>query len=186
MPYDQFVREQIAGDELSDWRNAASYSEDTRRQLIATGFLRQAADTSGEKELNTPDIRNRVLLDTVQMVSSSLMGVTIHCAQCHSHKFDPLSQADYYRLVAIFEPAINPRFWRHPGTRHLWSVPDHQRLTIDRANDRLRAEIAQANKKLSPVAAQAIPQWPAKCISTAIYTRICVFQRHPGSSRQYT
>ena len=148
MPYDQFVREQIAGDELSDWRNAASYSEDTRRQLIATGFLRQAADTSGEKELNTPDIRNRVLLDTVQMVSSSLMGVTIHCAQCHSHKFDPLSQADYYRLVAIFEPAINPRFWRHPGTRHLWSVPDHQRLTIDRANDRLRAEIAQANKKL--------------------------------------
>ena len=148
MPFDQFLLEQLAGDELSDWRKADSYSEDMRRQLIATGFLRQAADTSGEKELNTPDIRNRVLLDTVQMVSSSLMGVTIHCAQCHSHKFDPLSQADYYRLVSIFEPALNPRFWRHPGTRHLWSVSDKERVATDSRNERLKREIAEANKRL--------------------------------------
>ena len=148
MPYDQFVLEQLAGDELSDWRNAKSYTVPMRRQLIATGFLRQAADTSGEKELNTPDIRNRVLLDTVQMVASSLMGVTIHCAQCHSHKFDPLSQADYYRLVSIFEPAINPRDWKHPGTRHLWSEPEGERKRIDTENRKLEGEIAAAKNNV--------------------------------------
>ena len=148
MPYDQFVLEQLAGDELSNWRKAPKYTAATRRQLIATGFLRQAADTSGEKELNTPDIRNRVLLDTVQMVASSLMGITIHCAQCHSHKFDPLSQADYYRFVSIFAPALNPRDWKHPGTRHLWSVPDEERKQIDKENTRLQGEIATANERI--------------------------------------
>ena len=148
MPYDQFVLEQLAGDELSDWRRSDVYTEQTRRQLIATGFLRQAADTSGEKELNTPDIRNRVLLDTVQMVGSSLMGVTIHCAQCHSHKFDPLSQADYYRLVSIFAPALNPRNWKHSGSRHLWSEPEDERKRIDTDNSRLQGEIAAAKKQI--------------------------------------
>ncbi len=131
LAYDQFLLEQLAGDELSDWRTAPRYDDTIRRQLVATGYLRHAGDSTGEKELNTADIRNKVLLDTVQMVSSSLMGVTLHCAQCHTHKFDPISQADYFRFAAIFAPGLNRQAWLPPAKRHLWSASPQERKRID-------------------------------------------------------
>ena len=90
-PYDQFLQEQIAGDELN------SLDAD---HLIATGFL-AAARVSGN-EMN-PDIRrNDILVDIVNATGEGLLGLTLGCAQCHNHKFDPVSARDYYRFQAFF------------------------------------------------------------------------------------
>jgi hypothetical protein len=90
-PYDRFLKEQLAGDELQP------YSDEN---LIATGFL-GAARISGNQE--DDDIqRNDVLVDIVNATGSAVFGMTMECAQCHHHKFDPVSQRDYYQLQAFF------------------------------------------------------------------------------------
>jgi hypothetical protein len=90
-PYDRFVAEQIAGDELQP------YADDN---LVATGFL-ASARISGNN-MDKAAQRNDVLVDIVNTTGSALMGLTMECAQCHNHKFDPISQRDYYRLQAFF------------------------------------------------------------------------------------
>jgi len=90
-PYDRFLKEQLAGDELQP------YSDEN---LIATGFL-GAARISGNQE--DDDIqRNDVMVDIVNATGSVMLGLTLECAQCHNHKFDPVSQRDYYQLQAFF------------------------------------------------------------------------------------
>lgn len=89
-PFDQFIREQIAGDELP-------YATE---HLVATGFL-SAARYSGN-ELDKEIQRNDILVDIVNTTSSAFLGLTIECAQCHTHKFDPITIRDYYRLQAFF------------------------------------------------------------------------------------
>jgi hypothetical protein len=111
-PYDRFLTEQLAGDELVDWRHAARFNEEIREDLIATGYLRTANDNSHEPESNIPLIYYGVLHDTVEMVGNSLFALTVNCARCHSHKFDPIPQRDYYRLMALFTPAYNPDNWK--------------------------------------------------------------------------
>jgi hypothetical protein len=91
-PFDQFIREQLAGDELP-------YSEE---RLIATGFL-AAARYSGN-ELDHEIQRNDILVDVVNTTAKALLGITMECAQCHTHKFDPFSIRDYYRMQAFFTP----------------------------------------------------------------------------------
>ena len=111
-PYDRFVTEQLAGDELVDWRHAPRFNDQIREDLIATGYLRTANDNSHEPESNIPLIYYGVLHDTVEMVGNSLFALTVNCARCHSHKFDPIPQRDYYRLMALFTPAYNPDHWK--------------------------------------------------------------------------
>ena len=92
-PFDRFLREQIAGDEL--------YPGD-REALIATGFHRAGPIhlVSGNKdeEMN----RQEVLTEMAAGVASAFLGLTVGCARCHNHKFDPILQSDYYRLQAVF------------------------------------------------------------------------------------
>ena len=90
-PYDQFVRQQIAGDELTP------YSDEN---LIATGFLAAARLSSNEEDKWLQ--RNAVLVDITNAVGNAFLGLTINCAQCHNHKFDPISIRDYYRLQSFF------------------------------------------------------------------------------------
>lgn len=90
-PYSEFLREQIAGDELQP------YSDDN---LIATGFL-GSARISGN-QLDKTLQRTGVLMDIVDNTTSAVLGLTMECAQCHNHKFDPLMQRDYYALLAFF------------------------------------------------------------------------------------
>ncbi|UUO07197.1 PSD1 and planctomycete cytochrome C domain-containing protein [Blastopirellula sp. J2-11] len=90
-PYDQFLQEQLAGDELQPTTDEA---------VIATGFL-AAARISGnqmDKDLQRTD----VLFDIVDNTASALLGLTMECAQCHNHKFEPITQRDYYRFYAFF------------------------------------------------------------------------------------
>jgi hypothetical protein len=111
MPYDQFVRVQLAGDEMIDWRRARVFTPEIREHLIATGFLRNARDESHEPESNIPLIFYGVLHNTVDIVGNSLLGLTLQCARCHDHKFDPIAQKEYYQLMAFFTPAYNPKSW---------------------------------------------------------------------------
>jgi mono/diheme cytochrome c family protein len=90
-PYDRFLREQLAGDELLPTSDEA---------LVATGFL-----AGGRLDVNQEDRaqqRNDHLVDIVNAVSSVALGLQMACAQCHDHKWDPLTQADYYRLQGFF------------------------------------------------------------------------------------
>ena len=114
-PFDQFITEQLAGDEL-----AGPLSPNLTPQQIeflsATGFLRTAPDgTAGGADAK--GTRNAVVSETLKVVSTSLLGLTVGCAQCHNHRYDPIPQADYYRLRAIFEPALNVQAWRPPPAR---------------------------------------------------------------------
>lgn len=92
MPFDQFTVEQIAGDLLPDA---------TQDQLIATGFHR---NTLINQEGGTDDeqFRNETVVDRVSTTGAVWLGLTIGCAQCHSHKFDPITQKDFYQLFAFF------------------------------------------------------------------------------------
>lgn len=90
-PYDRFVREQIAGDEL--WPN----EPDAR---IATAFNRHYPDESNAR--NLLQRRQEILNDVTDTVGSVFLGLTYGCARCHNHKYDPILQKDYYRLQAFF------------------------------------------------------------------------------------
>ena len=91
-PYDRFLKEQIAGDEL-DAKN-----DDT---LIATGFLR-AGPRVAFREKDNPERRYEYLDDLIATTGRGVLGLTVQCARCHNHKFDPIPQRDYYSLVATF------------------------------------------------------------------------------------
>jgi len=90
-PYDRFIKEQIAGDEL--------YPEDPAA-LVATGFNRHFPDESNARQLMQR--RQEILNDITDTVGSVFLGLTYGCAKCHDHKFDPILQKDYYRLQAFF------------------------------------------------------------------------------------
>ena len=90
-PYDRFVKEQLAGDEL--------YPEDPDA-LIATGFNRHFPDESNAR--NLMQRRQELMFDIVDTVGATFMGLTYGCAKCHDHKFDPILHKDYYRLQAFF------------------------------------------------------------------------------------
>lgn len=126
-PFDQFIREQIAGDEMvkQPWKNLAPDAID---KLTATAFLRMVPDgTAGAATADQPTARNAVVSETIKVVSSSLLGITVGCAQCHEHKHDPVPQADYYRMRAIFEPALDVAKWRTPAARLVSLMTDEER-----------------------------------------------------------
>jgi hypothetical protein len=99
-PYDRFLREQIAGDEL--------YPGDAEA-LIATGFNRHFPDEYNA--VNLEQRRQEILNDVTDTTTQVVLGLTVGCARCHDHKFDPITQEDYYRVQAFFaayQPAELP------------------------------------------------------------------------------
>lgn len=125
-PFDQFLMEQLAGDELA----GAKQGEWTARQielLTATGFLRMAADPTVSN--NSPESRNQTIADTIRILGSALFGLTLNCAQCHDHRYDPVPQRDYYAIRAVFAPALDPDRWLVPSQRlvSLYTEADRQR-----------------------------------------------------------
>ena len=114
-PYDQFLLEQIAGDELFDYRASTTYTQRQLDQLVATGFLRMGPDSTYGTEQNYLPERLDVVATQVEIFSSTVMGLTLACARCHDHKYDPLPQRDYYRLSSIFQTAYDPFDWLSPN-----------------------------------------------------------------------
>jgi hypothetical protein len=98
-PYDQFLREQIAGDLLP-----AADEETRQRQLVATGFIAQARRFSVD-----PDTAmHQTIEDTIDTLGRATMGLSLGCARCHDHKFDPVSMRDYYALYGVFQSTRYP------------------------------------------------------------------------------
>lgn len=120
-PLDEFVLEQLAGDELAleMGLDANAATEEERAQyeqlVTATGFLRMAPDGTATK--NDITARNATIADTLTIVGAAFYGLTIQCAQCHDHRYDAITQADYYRLRAVFDPGFDVARWRTPPAR---------------------------------------------------------------------
>jgi hypothetical protein len=135
MPYDEFVRLQLAADELRP---------DDPASAIATGFLLCGPDM--------PDInlvaerRHNFLNDMAGTVSSVLLGLTMQCASCHDHKYDPVSQADFYRLRAFFDAAEIFGEWEIPSAEEQAAI---NKFEVDRARrwKQLEADIAVLQKQ---------------------------------------
>jgi hypothetical protein len=96
-PYNRFIVEQIAGDEVED------VNEET---LIATGFHRVGPRVLFREKQN-PHYRYEYLNDMIGTTTRAFLGLTVACARCHDHKFDPITQMDYYRMMAIFFPFVD-------------------------------------------------------------------------------
>ena len=136
LPYDEFARRQLAGDEMVDWRAASEFTPEIVDSLVATGFLRTASDPTYPGYIE-PNECHQVMSDTIQIVSSSLLGVTLQCARCHAHKFDPFSQKDYYALHSILLAAYDPREWSPSETRGIWMATQAERAASDEFNKKV-------------------------------------------------
>ena len=153
-PLDQFVREQLAGDELAGYEPGGDVTPAIVDQLVATHFLRNGQDGTGESDGNPDEVRAdryAVLEGAVQIIGSSLLGLTLQCAKCHDHKFEPVTQKEYYQLQAILYPAFNveqvgqaerPRGGRRPRDELVAPWEAHEKA-ID-------AEVARLKKELAP------------------------------------
>ena len=122
-PYDLFLLEQIAGDELANYEDADAFTEEHLDRLVATGFLRMVEDGTNANITNFVPDRQDNIDNEMRVLGSSVLGLTLHCAKCHSHKFDPVSQADYFRLRAIFKGAFD---------EHDWGIQTTWRITVER------------------------------------------------------
>ena len=141
MPFDRFVVEQLAGDMLP---------EATRDQVIATGFHR---NTLVNEEGGTDDEQFRIesIVDRVNTTGTVFFGMSVGCAECHDHKYDPLSQDEYYRLFAFFNNSSEPRL----------DLPSpSQQLELDRLNVGLNS----ARKRLREHDAAAQPGWERRIV----------------------
>ena len=139
-PFDQFVREQLAGDELADWREADTLTPDMIEKLTATGFLRSAADGTDNQLITQMEKRYDTQQAAVEVATKALLGLTMNCVRCHDHKFDPVTQEDYYRTIAIFQPAYDPAKWVSGNLNTFGAGPVRAIPILDRAG---RAEWAR-------------------------------------------
>ncbi|MGC8639336.1 MAG: PSD1 and planctomycete cytochrome C domain-containing protein [Isosphaeraceae bacterium] len=154
-PLDRFLIEQLAGDELvpPPWNNLTADQAET---LAATGFLRMAADGTSSGGADLALASNQVVADTLKIVGSTLMGLTIGCAQCHDHRYDPIPQVDYYRLRAVFEPALDPQHWRRPPERLVSLYHDSDRAKAAAVEAEAQALQKQVDAKTRKYVAAAL------------------------------
>ncbi len=123
-PYTQFIREQLAGDEAPN---------PSPEQLIATGYLRHGP----EANIRTDQTRLDELDDLVATTGGAFMGLTIGCARCHDHKFDPIPQKDYFKLQAIF---YNTEYANHP-------LADAATIAANQAENKRIDDLQKPSKK---------------------------------------
>ncbi len=143
-PLDQIVREQLAGDELTGDRRQQDGTPAVINQLIATHFLRNSQDGTGESDGNPDEVladKYAVLEGTIQVIGSSLLGLTLQCAKCHDHKYEPVTQKDYYQLQAILHPAFNFEHWIKPNDRVVIAGPREQLARWEAHEKAVDAEI---------------------------------------------
>jgi cytochrome c553 len=170
-PWNEFITEQLAGDEIAGATQADTeqvvLDPNKRDHLIATAFLRMAPDGTGDANDDMKLARNQVIAEELKVVSSSLLGLTVGCAQCHDHRYDPIPQTDYYRLRAIFEPAFDwVSRWRPPFQR-LYSLytPEERAKTaeIEWLAVAIEAEAQAMSKKfLDEISEREVVKLPEK------------------------
>ncbi len=145
-PFDQFVREQLAGDEMSGFRAGQPTTPEAIELMIATHFLRNGQDGTdiGVQEPEAFEIDRRAALEAcVQVTASSLLGLTLHCARCHDHKFEPLTQLEYYQFQAIVFPAFNPQDWMNPKDRIAYAYLPGEKEAWQQQEQSLQRQLAE-------------------------------------------
>ncbi len=150
-PYDQFIREQLAGDEMIGFVRDGDVSPEQGESLVATHFLRNAPDGSGESDGNPLEVkvdRYSVLEGNVHIIGSALLGLTLQCARCHDHKFEPVLQTEYYGLQSILRPAFDPEKWLKPGERVVGLATAVERTRIRQAIELWEKDIETLNKSI--------------------------------------
>lgn len=174
-PYGTFLMEQIAGDELIDHESASVITEQIVDNLVATGFLRMGIDQTGSRTMNFVPERLGVVSDAITVLSEGVMGLTMGCARCHSHKYDPIPHRDYYRFKAIFQGAFD---------EHDWLTFKNRKLNVDVPERR------QAYSSLNPPLAAKIKKLEAQLKSKTAALQIELLRQHypdqPESDRQAT
>lgn len=154
-PLDQVVREQLAGDELSGYKAGVEVTPALIDQLVATHFLRNGQDGTGESDGNPDEVRNdklSVLDGAVQIIGSSLLGLTFQCAKCHDHKFEPVTQKEYYQLQSILYPAFNVEKWVKPNDRVVAAAPRALVAPWEANEKKVDAEVARLKNEMAPKA----------------------------------
>jgi hypothetical protein len=154
-PYDQFVRDQLAGDELAGYRPDSDVTPAMVERLIATHFLRNAPDGTSESDGNPDEVltdRLTVLEGNVQNIFNCLLGLTIQCARCHDHKFEPISLREYYALQAILFPVYNPARWSKPNDRVVLVGAQSDLAARRRLNEQIDRQVKAANAGLAAFA----------------------------------
>jgi hypothetical protein len=135
-PYDRFIAEQLAGDEIAP-------GED--EMLIASGFNRLGPLRKNAGNQEVASSRNEVLTEMTNAVGSALLGVTLGCARCHNHKFDPLRQSDYYRIQAYFAGVYDRDIVKAPVEQQTaWKAKAEP---IEKEMNKLRAAMTKLNGK---------------------------------------
>jgi hypothetical protein len=138
LPYDQFITEQLAGDLLPDA---------TQDQIVATGFLRNSM-INEEGGVDPEQFRMEAMFDRMDAIGKSILGLTIQCAQCHDHKYDPVTQADYYRLFAFLNNSAE-------GSTAVYTADELQQ----------RADILQKTAHLEDELKHRTPDWEQRLAS---------------------
>jgi hypothetical protein len=152
-PFDQFVKEQLAGDELVSVHLDQEILPDQMQALVATHFLRNAPDGTDQSAPSPEAMRSdryAALEGTQQVVASSLLALSLKCAKCHDHKFEPISQQEYYQVQSLILPALNPQNWTPPlkrkvrvalpGDKAAWQT---ELAKLNAAQEKLTAEKVQ-------------------------------------------
>lgn len=135
LPYDQFIIEQLAGDLLP---------RATQDQIVATGFLRNSM-INEEGGVDPEQFRMEAMFDRMDTLGKSVLGLTIGCTQCHNHKYDPISQAEYYQMFAFLNSDNEP--WR---------------VVYTPAEEMRRAEVLRRVKETEDRLRQENPDWRAR------------------------
>jgi hypothetical protein len=158
LPYDRFIRQQLAGDELEP---------DNPEALVATGYCRLYPD-----EYNAADVRQRrqeLLDDVTDTTGLVFLGLTMGCAQCHNHKFDKILQTDYYQLQAFFTPML-PRDDLPDAMRSEREEFAKKQAVWEKATAEIRAEIEKfTSPAIKKARDQALEKFNAEVV-TAIHT----------------
>lgn len=140
-PYDLFLRQQLASDEMVDHRALSKVTPEVVNTLAATGFLRLTPDATDSPSNASLQEKFDIIADELQVLGSAVLGLTIGCARCHDHKYDPIPQRDYYRFSAILQPAYNPYDWVDPTERLLDIGMEQQRTEARLHNEPIERKI---------------------------------------------
>lgn len=135
LPYNEFIIEQLAGDELPN---------PTQEQIVATGFLRNSMNNE-EGGIDPEQFRMEAMFDRMDAVGKSILGLTIQCAQCHSHKYDPLTHEGYYRMFAFLNND-------HEANMAVYTPADQK----------LRADLFAEMRKIEEGLKETDPNWESE------------------------
>jgi hypothetical protein len=174
-PYDRFLLEQFAGDQLVNYEPGTRPKPDQIEPLMATGFLRTTVDITDNQTIYEVDKYFDALEKATETSYKAILGLTFQCARCHDHKFDPILQKDYYKLTAVMQAVWDPENWlaanlhfgewpsrmvldMEPAERDEWinavtskgaSKLRREQLLLAATYDRYRKEL-KAGKQLTP------------------------------------